>query len=156
MIDASTSPPIRQFGPIVTPPRRLARNSCVSRPIVLGPSIRVKGCTQAPAAIVIGPLVVSKTVKGSIRAVAWMKSRSARTPRSVGDRRVRIAGPLAPLQIGPEHHAAAERSRPDPERLRDLRAQRARAQQQVEHRSRQGQRMETNDGIVLDQAETHR
>ena len=43
---ASTSPPIRQLGPIVTQPRRLARKSCVSAPIEHGPSIRVNGWTQ--------------------------------------------------------------------------------------------------------------
>ena len=41
MIAASTSPPIRQFGPMVTPPRRLARNRCVPGPIQHGPSSRV-------------------------------------------------------------------------------------------------------------------
>ena len=62
MIDASTSPPTRQFGPIVVPPRTLARNNWVSRPMEQGPSTRVNGWTHAPAATVIGPLVVSKTV----------------------------------------------------------------------------------------------
>ena len=61
---------MRQFGPIVTAPRRLARKSCESAPIEHGPSIRVNGCTQTFGPSVIGPFTVSKTVYGSIRAVS--------------------------------------------------------------------------------------
>ena len=56
----------------------------------------MNGWTQAPAAIVIGPLVVSKTVYGSIRAVSWMKSRSAGPTRASG-RQVAVAHADLPL-----------------------------------------------------------
>ncbi len=42
----------------------------------------MKGWTQAPAATVIGPLVVSNTVYGSILAVSWTKRRLAGPTRA--------------------------------------------------------------------------
>ncbi len=92
---ASTSPPIRQFGPMVVPPRTFARKSWVSRPMKQGPSTLVNGWTQAPAAIVIGPLVVSKTVYGSTLADSWIASRSE-GPTIAALARCRLVSPLTP------------------------------------------------------------
>jgi len=259
---ASTSPPIRQFGPIVEPPRTLARKSWVSRPIEHGPSTRVNGWTQAPAAIEIGPLVdpdglvdrepVRRADDRRAGEVAVAQRRLAvglevadevigvpgdeipgpgdplaadlaalgprgevlepavdaprleagrvlgadrgeggqalgepnpghpiaepgrveigwRDPTAIGDDhraprepvavihgRVRVALAADGRQERPDHRTPTRGAGSDPERPGDLGPERPRSQDQVEGRPRERQRFEPGDGIVLDQAESHR
>ena len=136
-----------------------------------GKNLAVKGMTcginvgQCKAGVVIGcdmskmQLLRAVRTHAGVDGVVGLLDGGAGSgdgvPDGRGVQRARRRLPLDRFQVRPDHRAAAQRSRPDPERMSNLCTQRGGAQKQVEHRSCKGQRLKTGDGIVLDETETH-
>src|SRR5438874_2471864 len=104
----STSPPIRHWGPSVTPPRSFAPMICVPGPMTHGPSMRVKAVMTTLSPMTIGPCVVSKTTNGSIFAVgagdlivAHAEVRSRHRQHAVERRQPAGVDPQGRLLTGP-------------------------------------------------------
>jgi hypothetical protein len=84
------------------------------------------------------------------------EDRTSGEPIRVVDRSLRVSRALNCGQISADDHASASRAETDSEAPGELLAERTRAQEQVEDRSGERQRFEARDGVILDQAKSHR
>ena len=143
-------------------PRSLAASSSNQTPTPLGSSATAcSGPTSAQRGLAVaecqpGPPVARRLEPGGGNpAAVGHQHRPPRQPAPVVDRGVRVPHLLDRRQVRPDHHAPAIRARSDPEGPRDLAAERAGPQEQIEHRASQRQRLKTGDRVVFDQAESH-